>query len=176
MRPANWLWCQGYRFGIRDMRKQRHARYLERNPKEWSLTPVSLHDAAGPVRTVGTFAVPPAEAGSATAPTLPGHRHTITWQHFEEPSVHGALQFTRVMWLAIGRVRAAAHRVVHDPRRFRSSTGPDVHIVLQVSGTDILEQSGRLLTLDPGHWAVLAGDLPYTITSRQRMERLVIVI
>jgi len=80
------------------------------------------------------------------------------------------------MWLAIGRVRAAAHRVVHDPRRFRSSTGPDVHIVLQVSGTDILEQSGRLLTLDPGHWAVLAGDLPYTITSRERMERLVIVI
>jgi AraC-like DNA-binding protein len=106
----------------------------------------------------------------------PGNRNTIKWQHFEEPSVNGTLQFTRVMWLAIGRVRAGAHRVAHDPRRVRSPAGPDVHVILQVSGTDILEQSGRLLTLGPAHWAVLAGDIPYTITSRDRTERLVIVI
>jgi AraC-like DNA-binding protein len=86
------------------------------------------------------------------------------------------VQFARVAWLGIGRVRAAAHRVVNDPRRLGSSSGSDVHIVLQVSGTSVLEQTGHMLTLRPGGWAAPHVDRPYTMTSRERTERLILTI
>jgi AraC-like DNA-binding protein len=137
---------------------------------------MSLFDAGRPARMALGLAVPPREAAPAVAPTHANGRQMMSWQHFEEPSVHGVLEFTRVMWLAIGRVRAGAHRVLHDPRRAHASTGANVHVVLQLSGADTLEQSGRSLILKPGHWAVLAGEIAYTITSRDRTERLVMVI
>jgi AraC-like DNA-binding protein len=100
----------------------------------------------------------------------------LTWQHYEDPSGHGALQFTRLGWLSIGRVRAGPHRVVNDPRRFGNPTKTDVHIVFQVSGVSVLEQTGSMLTLEPGRWVIPMTDRPYTIISWQRSERLVLVV
>jgi AraC-like DNA-binding protein len=65
---------------------------------------------------------------------------------------------------------------VNDPRRLGSSSGSDVHIVLQVSGTSVLEQTGHMLTLEPGGWAAPHVDRPYTMTSRERTERLILAI
>lgn len=131
--------------------------------------------STGPVRTVAALAVPPRDASAAT-PRRSGGRAALSWQHFEDPSGHGAVQFARVAWLGIGRVRAAAHRVVNDPRRLGSLSGSDVHVVLQVSGTSVLEQTGHMLTLEPGGWAAPHVDHPYTMTSRERTERLILVI
>ena len=136
---------------------------------------VSVDHSIGPVRTVASLTVPPRDASAAT-PRRSGGRATLSWQHFEDPSGHGAVQFTRVAWLGVGRVRAAAHRVVNDPRRLGSSSGSDVHVVLQVSGTSVLEQTGRMLALEPGGWAVPHVDHPYTMTSRERTERLILAI
>jgi AraC-like DNA-binding protein len=135
---------------------------------------VSLNGATGTTRTVVALAVPPRDSGSSMAAMRSGP--VMSWQQLEEPSVRGTLQFSRMAWLSMGRVRAGAHRVVHDPRRASSPASSDLHIVLQVSGTNTVEQSGRVLTLGPGHWAVLAGDLAYAMTSRERTERLVLVI
>lgn len=129
----------------------------------------------GPVRTVAALAVPPREASAATS-RRPGGRNALSWQHVEDPSGHGAVQFARMAWLGIGRVRAAAHRVVNDPRRRGNSSGSDVHIVLQVSGSSVLEQTGHMLTLEPGGWAAPRVDHPYTMTSRERTERLILAI
>jgi AraC-like DNA-binding protein len=136
---------------------------------------VSVDGSTGPVRTVAALAVPPRDAPEAT-PRRSAGRAALSWQHFEDPSGHGAVQFARVAWLGIGRVRAAAHRVVNDPRRLGSSSGSDVHVVLQVSGTSVLEQAGHMLTLEPGGWAAPHVDHPYTMTSRERTERLILAI
>ena len=136
---------------------------------------VSVDGSTGPVRTVAALAVPPRDA-SAAASKRSGGRAALSWQYFEDPSGHGAVQFARVAWLGIGRVRAAAHRVVNDPRRLGSPSGSDVHVVLQMSGTSVLEQAGRMLTLEPGGWAAPHADHPYTMTSRERTERLILAI
>ena len=134
-----------------------------------------LSGSTVPVSTVAALAVPPRGA-LETAPGLLGDRDTFSWQRFEDPTGHGAVQFTRVAWLGIGRVRAGAHRVVNDPRRLGSSSGSDMHVVLQVSGTSVLEQAGYVLTLEPGGWAAPRPDDPYTMTSRERTERLILAI
>jgi AraC-like DNA-binding protein len=92
------------------------------------------------------------------------------------PSVDGTLEFTRIAWLGLGRVRAGAHRVVHDPRRFSASGESHAHVVLQVSGASTVGQNERMLTLEPAHFAILMGDRPYSIVSREWTERLVLVI
>jgi AraC family transcriptional activator of tynA and feaB len=135
-----------------------------------------MDGAAGSVRTVATLAIPQRDMVSATASRRPGSRATLSWQHFEDPSGHGTLQFTRVGWLAIGRVRAGPHGVVNDPRRPGSASGSDVHVVLQVSGTSVLEQTGRMLTLEPGCWIAPELDHAYSVTSRERTERLILAI
>jgi len=58
-------------------------------------------DILGPVRTVAARAVPPRDASAAT-PRRSAGRATLSWQHFEDPPGHGAVQFTRVAWLGIG--------------------------------------------------------------------------
>jgi AraC-like DNA-binding protein len=135
---------------------------------------VGLDEAAGPLRTVGALVVPPRDWSPVHRRF--GSRTTLSWQHYEDPSGHGALQFTRFAWLAIGRVRAGPHRVVNDPRRFGTPSKTDIHIVFQVSGVTVLEQAGSMLTLEPGRWIIPITDRPYTITSRQRSERLVLVL
>jgi AraC-like DNA-binding protein len=136
---------------------------------------VSVDRSTGPVRTVAALCVPPRDAAEAVT-THPGGRTTLSWQRFEDPSGHGAVQFTRVAWLGIGRVRAAAHRVVNDPRQFGSASGSDIHVVLQLSGTSVLEQRGDTLTLEPGDWAAPRADSPYAMTCRERTERLILAI
>ena len=73
-------------------------------------------------------------------------------------------------------MRAAAHRVVNDPRLFGDSSGSDVHVVLQVSGTSVLEQRGDTVTLEAGGWAAPRADDSYAMTSRERTERLILAI
>ena len=135
---------------------------------------MSSDEAAGLLRTLSALVVPPRDG--AVLERRSGSRTTLSWQHYEDSSGHGALQFTRLGWLAIGRVRAGPHRVVNDPRRFGNSPSTDVHIVFQVSGVCVLEQTRRMLTLEPGRWMIPSADRPYTITSRQRSERLVLVV
>jgi AraC-like DNA-binding protein len=137
---------------------------------------VSGHGVAGRMRTVGTLVVPPRDAAPSIALKRPGSRNTFSWQYIEDPSVHGTLQFMRVAWLAIGRVRAGAHRVVHDAHRLGSPAGSDLHVILQIGGTSVLEQTGHAVILEPGRWIVPAADVAYTIASRERVERLVIML
>jgi hypothetical protein len=135
-----------------------------------------MDTAAGSVRTVAALAFPPRDIVSSSGFRRPGSRAVLSWQHIEDPSGHGALQFTRVTWLAIGRVRAGPHRVVNDPRRPGSTPGSDMHIVLQVSGTSVLEQAGRMLTLEPGCWVTPGADHSYAVICRERTERLLLAI
>jgi AraC family transcriptional regulator, positive regulator of tynA and feaB len=137
---------------------------------------MSADVVAGSVRTVGAFAFPPRDIGSTAASRRSGSRAILSWQHLEDPSGHGTLQYTRVTWLAIGRVRAGPHRVVNDPRRLGGMSGSDVHVVLQVSGTSVLELAGRLFTLEPGCWVTAVADHPYAVTCRERTERLILAL
>lgn len=137
---------------------------------------MSADVVAGSVRTVGALAFPPRDIVSSAASRRSGSRATLSWQHLEDPSGHGTLQYTRVTWLAIGRVRAGPHRVVNDPRRPGGVSGSDVHIVLQVSGASVLEQAGRMLTLEPGCWVTAGADHPYAVTCRERTERLILAL
>jgi AraC-like DNA-binding protein len=100
----------------------------------------------------------------------------VTSRLYEEPAVDGTLEFARLAWLALGRVRAGPHRTVHDPRRWSHSNGAQAHVVLQVIGSSVVEQHGQALSLESGHWAVLEADRSYAIVSRVRTERIVIVI
>ena len=134
-----------------------------------------VNDTKVSVRTVPALAVPP-QGASAVTSGRPGDRAALSWRNFEDPSGHGTLQFARVAWLGIARIRASAHRVVNDPRLLDGSPGSDVHVVLQVSGSSVLEQTGHVLTLEPGGWAVPRVDHPYAIISRERTERLILSI
>ncbi len=136
---------------------------------------VIVNGTKSPVRTVSALAVPPPGASAVTSGGS-GGRAALSWQNFEDPSGHGTLQFARVAWLGIARIRASAHRVVNDPRLLEGSSGSDVHVVLQVSGSSVLEQTGDVLTLEPGGWAAPRVDHPYTIVSRERTERLILSI
>ena len=131
--------------------------------------------STGPVRAAAALAVPPRD-DSETTPRRSRGRAALYWQHFEDPSGHSAVQFARVAWLGINRVRSAAHRVVNDPRQLGNSPASDVHVVLQVRGTSVLEQMGRVLRLEPGHWAAPHVDHPYTITNHERAEHLILAI
>jgi AraC family transcriptional regulator, positive regulator of tynA and feaB len=135
---------------------------------------VSADVVPGSVRTVGALAFPPRDIVSAAASRRAGSRATLSWQHLEDPSGHGTLQYTRITWLAIGRVRAGPHRVVNDPRRLGGMSGSELHVVLQVSGTSVLEQAGRMLTLEPGSWVTAGADHSYALTCRERTERLIL--
>lgn len=166
----------GTLFGIRDTVAYSSARDdLERAFAHGCSKSLMSNGSTGPVRTVAALAVPPRGAPAATA-RRSGVRTALSWQHVEDPSGHGAVQFARMAWLGIGRVRATAHRVVNDPRRLGSSSGSDVHIILQVSGTSVLEQTGHMLTLEPGGWTAPRVDHPYTMISHERTERLILAI
>ena len=137
---------------------------------------MSVDGTAGSMRLVVTLAIPARDTALHTSVVRPGNSETLTWQRFDTRSVKGVLHLTRVAWLAIGGLRAGPHRVVHHPRRMATPSRSDMHFVLQVSGTSVLEQRGRSLTLQPGNWGMLGADLSYTISSPQQSERLVIVI
>jgi AraC-like DNA-binding protein len=136
---------------------------------------VSVDGNLDSLLTVSALAVPPRDA-SAVTPTLSGSGAALSWQNFEDPYGRGLLQFASVAWLGISRVRASAHRVVNDPRRLSDPSASDVHVVLQVTGTSVLDQTGDRLTLKPGGWAVPRVDHPYTIISRERTQRLILSI
>jgi AraC family transcriptional regulator, positive regulator of tynA and feaB len=128
----------------------------------------------GVVRTATRLCVPPHDESSA--PVFPSREggDSLTSRLFTEPSVQGTLEFARIAWLALGRVRAGAHRAVYDPRRW--SHGSQTHMVLQVSGSSVLEHSGHSLALESGHFALVEADCTYAIMSRMVTERVVIVI
>ena len=170
------LWCWGHCFGIRDTIAYAGAREdWNEHSQHGGGNDLMVDGSTGPVRTVAALAVPPREISAAT-PRRSGVRTALSWQHVEDPSGHGAVQFARMAWLGIGRVRAAAHRVVNDPRRLGRSSGSDVHVVLQVSGTSVLEQAGHMLTLEPAGWTALRVDHPYSMTSHEHTERLILAI
>lgn len=137
---------------------------------------MSVDGTAGSTRLLVTLAIPARDTALHTSALRPGPSETLTWQRFDTRSVKGVLHLTRVAWLAIGGLRAGPHRVVHHPRRMASPSRSDMHFVLQVSGTSVLEQRGRSVTLHPGSWGMLGADLSYTIASREQSERLLIVI
>lgn len=130
----------------------------------------------GSMPLVVTLAIPARDTALQTAAARPATRETLTWQRFDARAIKGVLYLTRVAWLAIGGLRAGSHRVVHHPRRMVAPSRSDMHFVLQVNGSCILEQHGRTLTLHPGHWGMLGADLPYSIACREQSEQLVIVI
>jgi AraC-like DNA-binding protein len=88
--------------------------------------------------------------------------------------VNGTLDFARLLWLGIGRVRAGAHRVLHSPQP-DAPVGREHHILLQVSGKSLLEQSGRTWELPAGYWTVL-GSQPYAIATAAQSERIVLLV
>jgi AraC-like DNA-binding protein len=125
-----------------------------------------------PVRTVVRLAVPPPESSSAE-PTRAGH-DLIRYKQYTEPTVNGTLDFARLLWFGIGRVRADAHRVFQTSQN-KATTEREQHIVLQVSGHSLLEQNGRLWELPAEHWTVLGSD-PYAIETHAPSERIVLVV
>lgn len=137
---------------------------------------MSVDGTAGSMRLVVTLSIPPRDTALQTSLVRPGDAETLTWQRFDARSLKGVLHLTRVAWLAMGGLRAGPHRVVHHPRRMSTPSRSDMHFVLQVSGSSVLEQHGRSLTLHPGSWGMLGADLSYTIASREPSERLIIVI
>ena len=126
--------------------------------------------------TVLSLRVPPLEDAAIPASADNSRDGYIGFRAYAEPSAHGTLEFSRLAWLGVGCVRAHSHRAVHDPRRENSPTTAATHLVLQVGGTSVLEQNGRLLSLERGHWTALRSDRIYTITTEGRTERIVIVV
>ena len=128
------------------------------------------------VQTVGGLRVPPLEDPAVVRPSVhTGRDGYIGVCTYAEPSV-GTLEFSRVAWLGVGRVRARAHRVVHDPSQDNKPTAAATHVVLQVGGTSVLGHNGRSLSLERGHWTALCSDRTYTITTQDHSERIVILI
>jgi AraC-like DNA-binding protein len=130
----------------------------------------------GAVRTAARLGVPPRDEKSAPVFPEAGGHDSVTSRLYAEPAVAGTLEFARLAWLALGRVRAGPHRTVHDPRRWSYSNSAQAHVVLQISGSSVLEQNGRALSLEPGEWALVEADRSYAIVSRVRIERIVIVL
>jgi AraC-like DNA-binding protein len=87
------------------------------------------------------------------------------------------LDFTQLAgWLALGRVRAGPHRIELDPTAAPWPSQSQVHILFQVAGASQLEQCEQTSKLQSGMFAVIEADRPYAIVSRQRSERIVLVI
>ncbi|HEY6927609.1 MAG TPA: helix-turn-helix domain-containing protein [Steroidobacteraceae bacterium] len=123
------------------------------------------------VRTAMRLAVPPPESASAKQS---GGRDIIRYERYSEPMVNGTLDFARLLWLGIGRVRADAHRVFHRPEP-AGAAAPEQHVMLQVSGRSLLEQSGCTLELPAVCWTA-PGSQPYAVVSDVPSERIVLLI
>jgi AraC-like DNA-binding protein len=134
---------------------------------------VVLGSRESSVRSIVRLAVPPHPEPISAAPIRAGH-DLIRCQRYTEPTVNGTLDFARLLWLGIGRVRADAHRVLHPPKS-EGPVGREQHIVLQVSGSSLLEQSGRTWELPAGYWTVL-GSQPYAIVTAAPSERVVLLV
>jgi AraC-like DNA-binding protein len=130
----------------------------------------------GPAPTVATLAVPPQDTVCAVTTPSSADDPVMTWQYLEEPLVRGTLQFARMAGVSIGRVRAGAHRVAHESAAMPDPASPDLHVILQLSGTNSVEQCGRSFTLGPGQWVLVPGNHAYVIASDAKTERLVMVI
>jgi AraC-like DNA-binding protein len=133
---------------------------------------VVLGSRESSVRTIVRLAVPPQPEPSSAEPIRAGQ--LIRCQRYTEPAVNGTLDFARLLWLGIGRVRAGPHRAPHCLQS-DSPAGREHHILLQVSGKSLLEQSGRTWELPAGYWTVL-GSQPYAIATTAPSERIVLLI
>ena len=103
---------------------------------------MSVDGTTGSTRLVVTLSIPPRDTALQTSLVRPGDAETLTWQRFDARSLKGVLHLTRVAWLAMGGLRAGPHRVVHHPRRMTTPSRSDMHFVLQVTGSSVLEQHG----------------------------------
>lgn len=119
--------------------------------------------------------VPPRErtstptAGSGSASAVKAWRQA-------EPRVRGTLLFAELPGLALGRVRADAHRVVYDPQLPAATVEVQCHVLFQISGRSVLEYGGDSLKLASGTFVVITADRRYAIRSDQRSERVVLLI
>jgi len=75
--------------------------------------------------------------------------------------------------LRMYRINAPAHHVARDDRCGELPSDEFYKLVLQVSGRGIVEQQGRRVVLQPGHWILYDPRAPYAITNPERCTLLV---
>lgn len=74
------------------------------------------------------------------------------------------------------RVSAPEHRVWRDGDRTDTAAADCYKLILQVRGNGVVEQGGNAIMLNPGEWTIYDPRLSYSITNRQAMEVLVLLI
>lgn len=74
------------------------------------------------------------------------------------------------------RVSAPEHRVWRAGDRAETVASDCYKLILQVRGNGVVEQGGNAIGLNPGDWAIYDPRLSYSITNRQAMEALVLLI
>lgn len=74
------------------------------------------------------------------------------------------------------RVAGPEHRVWRQADRAESAVSDSYKLILQVRGCGLLEQGENTIALNPGEWSIYDPRLTYSITNRQPMEVLVLLI
>lgn len=78
--------------------------------------------------------------------------------------------------LKMFRVIGSPHRVWSVPTKLDSPVADFYKLVLQVKGVGVVEQGGKSIILSPGEWTIYDPRLSYSISNRNPMEVLVLLI
>jgi len=121
------------------------------------------------------LAVPPRERVSTPAAGSGSACAVSSWR-YADPRVRGTLLFAELPGLALGHVRADAHRVDYDPQLSTATGEAQLHVLFQLSGRCVLESGHDCLKLPSGTFVFIAANRRYAISSDQRSERVVMLI
>ena len=92
---------------------------------------------------------------------------------YGDPTVASQLETAEVAWLQVARITAGSHRIVHNPP---AEATPSLAMALQVTGTGVLEQHGRIARLIAGNWSICNSSEPYILSSPTASHRLIVLI
>jgi AraC-like DNA-binding protein len=93
-----------------------------------------------------------------------------------DPVFEGNASFARIGPIHLLRIAASAHRLERDDRAPGLGRRGLATLIVQRSGASTITQYGRQMKLEPGAWTICDADRPFSLTSMQAGEQLILLL
>lgn len=95
---------------------------------------------------------------------------------FDRNVFEGRISYSTIGRIRICKIEATPHRVLRAENSNVLADNRPYKIVIQISGTSTVEQSGRSVTLPPGEWTIYDAGKPYAIANPENVEQFVVIV
>jgi AraC-like DNA-binding protein len=89
---------------------------------------------------------------------------------------HGRIEVCDVGRIRLARIRANPLCVEHTRPRPAAGNSDMFRVLLQVSGTSVLNQAGREVVLSGGDWTLYEGARPFSLSNLERSEQRIVIL